>query len=189
MFLKCKYQDGKDLDIDYYPHFLDADLATKWYQYLITLFPTSTRRTTLLFGNKGLVYKVEFRETTSYRPVISWEELPALFELKTLVEAVTQQKYTVCAMQYYPSGKVGINPHRDKEMVSGTRICGLSLGTPRTLSFKRAWNEDSPPIDISLASGSLYVMNPPTNQKYTHSIIKDPSIQTGRISLTFRDYA
>lgn len=188
MFLKCQYQDGIGLDVDYYPHFLDPELATKWYQYLIDLFPTTgyNRRSTLLFGNPGLVYKVEFRDTTSYRPVLPWSELPALFELKTLVEAVTGYKYTVCAMQYYPSGKVGINPHKDKEMVAGTRICGLSLGTPRTLSFQRAGVLPTP---ISLASGSLYVMHPPTNQKYTHAILKDPTIETGRISLTFRDYA
>lgn len=45
------------------------------------------------------------------------------------------------------------------------------------------------PINISLSPSSLYVMNPPTNQNWLHSIIKDNKIGNSRISLTFRNYS
>ena len=184
MYLKCEYRDD-GLDVDFYPHLLNHELAIGWYSYLEELIPHEARRNSVLFGDPGIVYTVNYMDTTSNRPVMPWTELPALQELKSLVEAVTEQKYTVCVIQRYPNGNIGINPHRDKEMVLGTRICGLSLGATRELMFSKHGFE---PVTISLNSGSLYVMKPPTNQKWLHSIIKNRSIVEPRFSLTFRDY-
>ena len=64
-----------------------------------------------------------------------------------------------------------------------TPICGLSLGATRTLQFTR---EGYGKQNFSLPSGSLYVMRPPTNQKWLHAIIRESKILTSRISLTFR---
>lgn len=197
MYLKCKYRlnannnistDDKDLDlnIDFYPNFLSEELANYWYLYLEQIIPHESKRNSLLFGDSGLIYNVSYRNIDTNREVIPWQHLPALSELKNLVENITNQKYTVCAIQRYPNGSIGIAPHRDKEMVSGTRICGLSLGATRTLVFTKNNNPGS--LSLHLNSGSLYVMNPPTNQTRLHSIIKEPHIKQSRISLTFRDY-
>lgn len=184
MYLKCQYTDN-DLDVDLYPHLLTPELAKKWYDYIDSIFLKESRRTSLLFGDPGLVYSVTYQGVTSNTLALEWNNLPALYELKSLIENITGQKYTVCAIQHYPTGNVGIGPHRDKEMVSGTRICGVSLGATRTIQFTRANHQ---PKSIPLLSGSLYCMNPPTNQKWLHSIIKESRIKQSRYSLTFRDY-
>jgi alkylated DNA repair dioxygenase AlkB len=57
--------------------------------------------------------------------------------IKERVEAITKNKYSIYVMQRYPYGNIGINPHRDKEMVPGTTICGVSLGQTRVLTMGR----------------------------------------------------
>lgn len=185
MYLHCQYK-RPDLDIDFYPNLLDTTLSNMWCQYLDSIFTKEQRRTSILFGDKGIIYQVSYQGITKNTEVIPWDTLPALTDLKCLIEKITKQKYTVCAIQCYPTGKVGINPHRDKEMVAGTRIAGLSFGATRIIEFTRSQHES---IDIPLPNGSLYVMNPPTNQKWLHCITKQPEITTVRYSMTFRDYA
>lgn len=184
MYLRCQYKQA-DLDVDLYPQLLTPDLAQAWYLYFDSIMPQTTNRSSILFGDEGLIYRVTYRNVTTESEVNPWTSLPALPELKSLVDKITNQTSTVCVVQRYNDGKVGINPHRDKEMVFGTRIAGLSLGAQRTIQFTRSYHE---PISISLPSGSLYVMNPPTNQKWLHSIVKDTKIKEPRFSLTFRDY-
>ena len=69
-------------------------------------------------------------------------------------------------------------------MVLGTRISGLSLGAPRTLSFakpsliwtgKPTYDMTVDPINLRLTSGSLYVMNPPTRNGCTLLSKNQPS--------------
>ena len=100
-----------------------------------------------------------------------------------MVEEITNEKYNICVIQRYPSGKVGIKKHRDKEMKLGTTISGLSLGATRKLKLEY-YDKN---IEKDLLSGSLYVLNPPTNSYYTHCIEKDSTTEP-RISLTFRNY-
>lgn len=178
------YHD-KDLDVDYYSKLLTHYLSQIWYNYLHNLFSQQKKRTSLLFGDTGLIYKVTYQDLETRRLAMPWSNLPALHELKALVEKVTNQIYTVCIVQYYPTGRIGIFPHRDREMVPGTRIAGLSLGAKRTITFSRD-NHNS--TKIELEPGSLYVMKGSTNDRWAHSIVKDLTIKEGRISLTFRNY-
>lgn len=184
MYLCCQYAKP-DLDVTLYPNLLNSELAAAWYGYFEQIFPPEKTRTSMLFGDPGLIYRVTYQNSTTEREVYPWDTLPALPQLKELVSKITRQKYTVCAVQCYPNGRIGIAPHRDKEMVAGTRIAGLSLGAERTIEFTRAHHES---VSIKLPSGSLYVMNPPTNQKWLHSITKQSEIKDKRYSLTFRDY-
>jgi alkylated DNA repair dioxygenase AlkB len=186
MALDKKTYFDVDFHVDVYNNLLTEELSVMWFGYLEKLFvdDNDKRRKSVLFGEKGLIYTVTYRGTVSHTEALPWDTVPVLNYLKNLVEKITGQQYSVCVIQRYPNGKIGINPHRDKEMVQGTRICGLSLGAERTISFTRCQKK----IDIPLPSGSLYVMNHPTNQKWLHSIVKDASIKTPRLSLTFRDY-
>lgn len=185
MHLKCKYS-RPDLDIDLYPSLLNKEVADAWYIYLKALFSeNSGTRTSMIFGDTGLIYRVTYQGITTETEALSWNTLPGLLELKTLIESIIKQKLTVCIIQCYPNGKVGIGPHRDKEMVPGTIIDGLSIGATRTIEFTRQGYE---PVRIKLPSGSNYVMNPPTNDKWLHSIIREGKIKECRFSCTFRNY-
>lgn len=184
MYLRCKYT-RPDLDVDYYPGLLNKELADKWTVYLETVFPKEHKRTSMAFGDPGLIYRVQYRDVTNERLVLPWESLPALPELKSLIEKITKQTYNVCIIQCYPNGKVGIAPHRDKEIKLGDKIAGVSFGAIRTLQFTRTQHDT---LNIRLNSGSTYVMNSTTNQKWLHSITRQSEVKEARYSLTFRTY-
>jgi alpha-ketoglutarate-dependent dioxygenase alkB family protein 2 len=173
------------LEVDFYPNFIPSEAAETWFQYLEQTLVHAGRRTSTIFGDEGKQYVVNFTNGTRISNCIPWSSLPSLSELKTLIEQTTGQKYTVCVMQRYPTGKVGINPHRDKEMIPGTMIVGLSFGATRTLTFSRNGYDS---VSIKLPAGSLYVMQHPTNQYWSHCVETDSSVTTTRISLTFRNY-
>jgi 2OG-Fe(II) oxygenase superfamily len=90
----------------------------------------------------------------------------------------------------YPHGDIVIKKHRDKEMTSGTSICGISVGTTRKIrflptSYINAKNSEG--ITLNLTHGSLYCMLPPTNDKWTHEILPENKEIGVRYSLTFRN--
>ena len=101
-----------------------------------------------------------------------------------MVEDVIGEKMTVCAIQCYPNGPIEIKKHYDKEMKFGTKICGISLGSQRKLELSRFEKTH----ELQLPHGSLYVLNPPTNNNWMHAIPPQPEVHGARISLTFRNY-
>ena len=144
----------------------------------------SEKRATLTYGDTGLSYRLDFYGKITIRKAIPWEELPILLHVRNVLQELTHQTYNTCVIQRYPNGKVGIAPHKNREMTSGTTICGLSLGETRVLTMSR----NSKRFHIKLVPGSVYVLNPPTNDCWFHSIEIDETLGP-RISLTFRNYS
>lgn len=180
-------------NIDFYPHFISENGSARLFKYLEdnVLWNRSIapgRRVQQNYGDPGISYTVTFRDNTIVRVCKPW--LPILEKVRDAVTAVTGQPYNYCVVQRYPNGKVGINPHRDKEMDPNTAIAGISLGATRRLIMSPpCYNRvDKTSIIMPLNSGSLYVLNPPTNNYWTHCIEKDGDIEDVRISLTFRYY-
>jgi len=120
------------------------------------------------------------------RYAIAWCKLPILIDIRNHLEQLTGEKYNYCVIQYYPCGKVGIKPHKDKEMILGTTICGLSIGETRFLELSPPKFVNEEKIILPLKSGSLYVLKPPTNSYWIHAILTDDTTKP-RISLTFRN--
>lgn len=186
---KTEYRDT-NLSIDFYPVFLDYNLTVALYNYFEQIHWTrKSSRSTLIFanhdpnksGNSGITYSVNYNDITTERETVQFPDLIKF--VKDLVEKQTNNIYTVCIVQRYPNGNVGIGYHRDKEMLPGTTIAGISIGETRRLNVKRGFNL----YHMDLINGSLYVLNPPTNDYYVHSILKD-STKNVRYSLTFRNY-
>jgi alkylated DNA repair dioxygenase AlkB len=209
---RYEYQD-RAINLDFYPTLYTMEDATKIYhslkdtiRFTREIVPHQRRNQT--YGDDGLVYSITFggysrrkpgglisdqsyggkRKNTVHRVAKPWSDVPILLPIKQEVEAVTGCKYNFCVAQYYPSGRVGINPHRDKEMVPGTTIVGLSFGQTRKLSMgpPRFLEDHFAPLVLDLLPGSMYVFHPPTNDWWSHSIVKDES-EFPRISLTFRN--
>lgn len=147
---------ARDLDVDYYADYISSADADELFNLLRSHFGLEKRRKSMLIGDEHIQYTINYRGTTKTTVPKLWDEFPALKELKEKIEQTIQQKLTVCVVQFYPSGKVGILPHRDKEMVQGTKICGLSLGQARQIVFGR---DGYAPHKLLLENGSLYVMN------------------------------
>jgi len=91
-----------------------------------------------------------------------------------------------CVLNYYSDGEKSIGPHSDKTetFIDGAPVLTLSLGGPRTMVLQsKAGNAH---FDRELLSGSLFVLGWRTNEKYLHSIPKNPNGANPRMSLTFR---
>lgn len=181
-----------NLDVEFYPKFLSSEIIDPILAQLLVALPPGDKRKATLFGNPNVEYTVTYRDYTSTEPgatitqsttVISWDHFPLIRALTNIVSTFMQEKFTVCIVQCYPSGKVGIGHHRDKEIMPGRPIIGLSLGATRTLEFKRAGCDT---LRIPLPSGSLYAMKGETNKRWSHSIIKETKVKDVRYSLTFR---
>jgi alkylated DNA repair dioxygenase AlkB len=181
---KQQHFNEKDgLNIDFYPNLLNEDEASELYNELETLvpFPSSTRRSNITYGDAELVYTIEWYGKVTYRKAQPW--LPQLLDIKTKLEEITGNVFNICVVQRYPNGKIGIKPHRDKEMTHGTSIIGVSLGATRVLRMTGKGKS----LKLSLNTGSAYCLNPPTNDIWCHSILED-NTTAPRISLTFRNY-
>lgn len=157
-------------------------------------WPTSQKRGAKIYGNPGLTYVTEYGgygtrpKVRSERQPEPWSAVPGLAELRDEISRITGAIYTVCIIQCYPNGRVGIKPHRDKEMVPGTTIAGLSVGATRRMVLEPTWRaKGEEPFFFNLPSGSLYVLHPPTNDNWLHSIATDGTAEP-RYSLTFRNY-
>lgn len=183
----------KQLHVDYYPHILDPISATECYEMLdqnaLWNKDRSVKvRNTAVYGNPDCSYESGSSEYSNDRQTLPWELLPQLIPLKDIVKLLTGQECNFCVIQRYPNGRIGINPHKDREIPDHSLICGMSLGTTRILRFiPPPWLKDTEAeVDIPLDAGSLYIMRPPTNKYWMHSIVKEPEITEPRISLTFR---
>lgn len=186
-----------NLNVELYPDFLSQEESKELYDVIIKTLVIEdkmkmSKRINFTFGDDGVDYKVTFGSNTIKRVARPWKECPLLKKYRDRLINLTRSKtgYNYVVVQIYPSGKVGINPHRDKEMKQGTDICGISLGATRDLVLTPSYypeKEGSTPLIIPLKSGSLYILNPPTNESrgWLHSIPKSAE-KDARISLTYR---
>lgn len=170
------------LNAEYHPSFISSTESEELQTLLAPHFKSSSRRSNITIGNEGFSYTVTFRDNTVVRHAIPWDTFPAVQQLKERLEELYSTTFTYCVVQYYPSGKVGIKPHRDRELTPGTIIAGVSLGATRDLVMSRG----AASITYTLIDGSLYVLHPPTNDYWSHSIPTDNTTEP-RYSLTFRD--
>lgn len=181
------------LNVELIPNFLPFKVALRVFHELDNQLEwTRTksgaifqRRLAHVFGNEGMTYYTSQPDYKGgsvglYRKARGWPEI--LEYLRERVSAYTGDVYNFCVVQRYPTGKVGIQPHRDREIASGTSICGLSLGATRKIQFLQG----EVCHEFELRPGSLYIMKPTTNDIWAHCIPKQPEVVETRLSLTFR---
>lgn len=176
------------LNITYDEYFIDQEFADKLLDKCNILFKSKdNRRSSMILGDKGLVYTVAYQGKSSMTFAKDWSIFPDLLIVKEKLEKITGETYNFCAIMSYPNGSIVIKKHRDKEMVSGSQICGISLGCTRRFQLTPIKsNTDS--IILNLNHGSLYCLLPPTNDHWLHEILPD-NTEEARYSLTFRNVA
>jgi alkylated DNA repair dioxygenase AlkB len=91
-----------------------------------------------------------------------------------------------CLLNFYENGDSTMGFHADGTEVlrEGTGIAIISLGSERTITFRRTIDR-SETYDYSVRSGSLLYMSQEIQKEWQHAIPKQPDTG-GRISLTFR---
>jgi alkylated DNA repair dioxygenase AlkB len=111
-----------------------------------------------------------------------------LLRVKQRVERLTRLAFNSLLLNYYRDGNDGMGMHSDDERELGERpaIASLSLGEKRDLILRHRFRKDLDSVRLPLASGSLLLMQGPTQQNWRHGINKLKRPCGPRINLTFR---
>lgn len=170
-----------NFDVTFDEKFIEDELSDTLLEKCNLIFGQRDRRTTIILGVKDTLYS----ETYTRTPVIDWELFPDLLIVKQKLEDLTKIKYNFCAIMCYPNGQSVIKMHRDKEIPTGSQICGISLGCSRRFKLTPIKSRINPVI-LNLTHGSLYCLLPPTNDHWLHEILPEENCGV-RYSLTFRN--
>lgn len=110
-----------------------------------------------------------------------------LLVIKNQLQQFTEFKFNSCLLNLYHDGNDGMGWHSDdeRELDPKSPIASLSLGATRKFNFRHRGDKST--ISVFLESGSLLLMNPPTQTFWQHALIKSRSIDSPRINLTFRN--
>lgn len=182
-----------DCDIWYDPGFLSTEDAqahfntllrqTPWRQDDIRIFGKvyAQPRLTALYGNneKPYSYSGIRMEPLAFSPLLS--------RLKAAIERQTGATFTTCLLNLYRDGKDSNGWHADNEKELGKNpvIASLSLGATRVFKLKHRYDKQQK-ARLELTSGSLLLMQGPTQHFWLHEIPKTKREVGPRINLTFR---
>ena len=158
-----------------------------WQSDIVTLFGKThiTTRKIVWMGDENANYQY----SGHVRQTVPWSDV--VFHVKQkieqgLAEIGVTANFNTCLLNYYPSGADGMGYHADDEKELGHQpvIASLSLGATRKFVFKHKKTQDK--VELHLESGQLVVMHGETQTFWKHTITKTKTVDTGRISLTFR---
>ena len=118
-----------------------------------------------------------------HRRTGTWD--PVLLSLLQLINAAQCTVFNSVLFNLYRDGSNSLGWHSDDERELGTNpvICGLSLGAPRWMEFKKKGT--SVITKVELKAGSLLTMLGSTQIPFLHRIGRS-EFSDCRISLTFR---
>lgn len=163
-------------------YFNDLLKSITWQQDELIIYgkQITTKRKIAWYGDD------EFRYTYSNNTKTALAWIPALIELKALVEQQTESSFNSCLLNLYHNGDEGMGWHSDDETELWEKpiIASLSLGAERKFSFKH--NQTKEGVSLDLADGSLLLMKGVTQKHWQHSLPKTTKVKEPRINLTFR---
>ncbi len=140
----------------------------------------TTRRKVAWVGDAGCSY--------TYSGIKKFPQAwtPALLEIKQRVEALAQHTFNSCLLNLYHDGCEGMGWHSDdeKELDQAAPIASISFGGERKFAFKHKFDKTN--VSLTLANGSVLLMQAPTQQYWQHSLTKTKRTVAPRINLTFR---
>lgn len=183
----------KDADVWYYPNFFTTEVSkhyfkklfseTNWQQDDITVFGKTYKqpRLTVLYGNNEKPYS--YSNITMHPHQFTKE----LLDIKSEIEAATDENFTTCLLNLYRDGQDSNGWHADNEKELGKNpvIASVSFGENRMFHLKHRYNKELK-HKIILESGSLLVMKGATQHNWLHQIPKTKKKVGARINLTFR---
>uniref|UniRef100_A0A7S3L7Z8 Fe2OG dioxygenase domain-containing protein n=1 Tax=Amphora coffeiformis TaxID=265554 RepID=A0A7S3L7Z8_9STRA len=120
----------------------------------------------------------------------SWSPKSTLIKeaVEQALRPLWNQTMNHCVANYYRNGDDFIAHHSDKDLDLNREgvIVSVSLGEGRIMELRRR-AEPKDTTRVLLPHGSMLVLGPKTNEKWTHSILKKKDSTMPRISLTTRD--
>ncbi|CAL1280688.1 unnamed protein product [Larinioides sclopetarius] len=105
--------------------------------------------------------------------------------LRNVAFELTGEWYNLVVVNRYKDGYDKIGSHKDDEpdMDPNACIVSFSFGAERQFIFKRP---HFPNYEVTLPSGSVFIMKPPTNKYWFHELPEQENVKDVRINLTFR---
>jgi alkylated DNA repair dioxygenase AlkB len=184
-----------DGEVYYHGQICDNNAADNYYQQLLTNIHWQqdeiimygkkiiTKRKVAWYGSQPFAYT--YSKTTK----LALPFTPLLQALKSLAEQYSGHTYNSCLLNLYHNGNEGMAWHADaeKELLKNGAIASLSFGAQRNFMFKHKQSQQT--IKISLAHGSLLVMQGETQNFWLHKLPPTTTIKTPRVNLTFRTIA
>ncbi|KAG7251484.1 hypothetical protein CRUP_002624 [Coryphaenoides rupestris] len=196
--------DAEGLDCDYALLFTKEE-ANRLFQRLETevLYSTGHEAKVRVFGKlhdiprKQAVYgEPGLHYTYSGVKHSARQWTPTLEYIRDSVTKVTGQAFNFVLVNRYKDGEDHMGEHRDdeRELDPLCPIASVSLGAGRDFVFRHrdvvrgraGQRRRIEPVKLQLASGSLLLMNPPTNTYWYHSLPRRRAVLQPRINLTFR---
>lgn len=137
------------------------------------------------------------RQTASYGAPYDYSQMtyprramhPALVPVLGAVHETVGFEPDNCLLNYYVDGEASMGFHADarEDLVPGTAVVILSLGSPRTLAFRRKLAREHV-VEFRLEPGSLVILPDAIQDEWQHAIPREPGAGP-RISVTFRQLA
>ncbi|WP_230655688.1 alpha-ketoglutarate-dependent dioxygenase AlkB family protein [Psychrobacter sp. I-STPA10] len=170
-----------------------------WQSDTVTLFGKThiTKRQIVWMGDSDANGQpLTYHYSGHSRQATAWTD--SVFHVKQMIEQRIEKElakqgitskdamFNACLLNYYPTGNEGMGYHSDDEPELGANpvIASVSLGATRKFVLKHKKTQDK--VELYLESGQLIVMRGATQQYWKHCITKTKKVNTGRISLTFR---
>src|SRR5690554_409488 len=182
-----------DGDARYYGPVMGCSQADQFVQRLLAYVPWAhdelvmfgqpvvTRRKVAWYGDRPFAYTY----SRATKRALPW--IPALAELKELVERYSGESYNSCLPNLYHDGEETMGWHSDAEgeLKKHGAIASLSLGAPRRFVFRHKTHTNQQ-VRVTLEHGSLLVMKGATQLFWQHSLPAMKAVRQPRINLTFR---
>jgi alkylated DNA repair dioxygenase AlkB len=182
-----------DTNLEYYPNFLNNELANsyyktllntlQWEQYSIKIFGKiiPQPRLTALYTLNSEPYSYSGLKLD---PLDFTKELGVLY---TEIVKITGSTFTHCLANLYRNGNDSMGWHSDdeKELGKNPIIASLSLGAVRNFQLKHK-TDSALKYALALEHGSLLIMKGTTQEFWKHQLPKTKKILEPRINLTFR---
>jgi alkylated DNA repair dioxygenase AlkB len=138
--------------------------------------------------------RMKARQTASYGAPYDYSQLtyprramhPALTPVLAAVRATVGFEPDNCLLNYYVDGEASMGFHADarEDLVPGTGVVILSLGSPRSLVFRRKLEREHV-VEFRLQPGSLVLLPDAMQDEWQHAIPRETGAGP-RISVTFR---
>lgn len=182
----------KDGRVEYMPRFFNEDQSTLLFDQLLQSLDWQADQI-MMFGKmittkRKVVWVGDSDCSYTYSGVKKNPEAwtPELLQMKAQLEKLAGCVFNSCLLNLYHSGEEGMGWHSDdeKELDPKAPIASVSLGASRKFAFRH--KIDKTKASIILENGSVLMMQPPTQEYWSHSLVTTKLATPARINLTFR---
>ena len=142
------------------------------------------------FGNRSAIYFGEFdyNYNGGHHKAKDMPSQSYLASITSYLDVLyPSYEYNSALVNYYQSGEDYIPSHSDDEdsIEDESCIMTVSLGTTRVLQVREIASNNVVQT-LELKHGDVYAMSKKSQKLFAHEIVRDPSIQDHRVSITFR---